>query len=94
MQVEIILLLVQALICFSKKSDISSKDMKVLLEKARLSLCHIFSAGFSSGAYGGRKIRAIFWGMIKDFALWNAPLSSMIILNSWLRCCANESKKS
>jgi hypothetical protein len=41
-----------------------------------------FSDGFSSGEYGGIKRSAILFGIIRVFALWNAPLSRMIILNS------------
>jgi len=36
----------------------------------------------SSGEYGGIKSNAILFGIISVFALWNAPLSRMIILNS------------
>ena len=60
-----------------------------LFEKSLLNLAHIFSAGFNSGLYGGRKIRIIFSGIIKDFALWKAPLSSTIIFNSSGFCKEN-----
>ena len=43
---------------------------------------HIFSAGLSSGLYGGKKSRTIFSGTFNLAALWKAPLSNTIILNS------------
>lgn len=52
------------------------------LVKALLNFAHIFSAGFSSGEYGGKKSRLTFLGTIKDLALWKAPLSNTRIL-----CC-------
>ena len=59
-----------------------------LLKKAQ-----IFSAGFSSGEYGGKKINPIFSGITKALDLWNAPLSRTIILNSFGFCFANSFKK-
>jgi hypothetical protein len=37
----------------------SSSDLNNLLVNALLNLAHIFSAGFSSGEYGGRKTNLI-----------------------------------
>ena len=59
-----------------------------------LSIAHIFSAGLSSGLYGGRNISPILSGIVKDLALWNAPLSRTIILNSVGFCNENSFKNS
>src|SRR5450759_2380704 len=59
-----------------------SRESNSKFENCLLYFAHIFSAGFSSGLYGGKKMRAIFSGIISFFALWKAPLSSTTILNS------------
>jgi hypothetical protein len=48
-----------------------------------LYFAHIFLAGLSSGLYGGRKTKTVFSGMINFFALWNLPLSNIIIFSSF-----------
>ncbi len=45
-------------------------------------MAHNFSAGFISRLYGGKNTRAILSGMLNFFALFNAPLSRNIFLNS------------
>ena len=47
----------------------SSNVLNNLFEKSLLNFAHIFSAGLSSGLYGGKKIRIIFSGIFKDNAL-------------------------
>ena len=64
------------------KSLTSSKDLYTLFVKVRLNFAHIFSAGFNSGLYGGKKIRIILSGTFNLLALWNAPLSSTINFSS------------
>lgn len=72
-----------------KNRLISSSVLKILLVNFRLRECHIFSAGLSSGLYGGRNSNAMLWGMLSFFALCKAPLSSTTILNCSLLCSEN-----
>ena len=75
------------------KSLTSSRVLWSLPEKARFILHHIFSAGFSSGEYGGIKSKRILVGIFSFATLWNAPLSSNMILNSSGFSFENSSKK-
>ena len=61
----------------------SSSVLWSLFVKFLLIRCQIFSAGFNSGLYGGRKTRIMFSGIMSFIALWNAPLSSTTIFNSF-----------
>lgn len=71
----------------------SSKVLWSLLVNFLFRVAHISSAGFSSGLYGGKNIRPILSGTLKVFALWNAPLSSTITLNSPGSRAENPSRK-
>jgi hypothetical protein len=70
----------------------SSKDLCNIPVKALLNFHHIFSDGLSSGEYGGMKSNAMFSGITRVFALWKAPLSKSIILNSSTFSLENSSR--
>lgn len=67
--IEITSLLVRVNAKLQTKSDKSFRDLNNLFVKALLNLAQIFSAGLSSGEYGGKKIRTILFGTIRYFAL-------------------------
>ena len=71
----------------------ASRVLNNLLLKSLLNFAHIFSAGFNSGLYGGRKTRQMLSGTLSDFALWKAPLSKTIILHSSGLCLDISSRK-
>ena len=73
-------------------SDRCSKVGKNSVAIESFSSRHIFSAGLSSGLYGGMNSKAIFWGTFNCAALWKAPLSRMMILNSSGVCLENSSR--
>ena len=85
-------LAVRSLVAFSMNMLSSFKVLNNLLVKDLLRCADIFSAGLSSGLYGGKKISAMLLGMINVFALWNALLSSTMILNSSGLCLENSFK--
>jgi len=85
-------LAVSSLLAFSMNTMSASNVLNNLLVKALLRYAHIFSAGLSSGIYGGKKMNAMFSEMISTFPLWKEPLSSTIILNSSRFCFANSFK--
>ena len=76
----------------TKKSERASSVLKRRFEKFLFKACHIFSAGLSSGLYGGINTRAMFGGTSRQVALWNAPLSNTTILNSSALCWENKSR--
>ena len=43
--------------------------LKNIFTNCLLNFCHIFSAGFNSGLYGGSEMSSIFLGMLSDLAL-------------------------
>ena len=71
----------------TSSSVLQNRFVNFLLNKA-----HIFSAGFNSGLCGGINSSAILSGISKAFALWNAPLSNISILNSSGFCLASSFK--
>ena len=75
------------------KSLTWSRVSKVLLVKARLKRHQIFSAGLSSGAEGVMNKGHTLAGQRNRRALWNAPLSRSMILNSVGRSLAKWSRK-
>jgi hypothetical protein len=66
---------------------------KVLQTNSLFKSHHTFSAGFSSGLYGGKKIRTILRGISNDFDLWNDPLSKTTTFNSEGFILENSSRK-
>lgn len=79
--------------CSVINSSISSKVLNNRLVNCLLNLAQIFSAGLSSGLYGGRNTKATFKGICRHFALWNDPLSRTRILNSNGSILENSSRK-
>jgi hypothetical protein len=64
------------------KSLSSSSVQCGLLVNFLFKMSQIFSAGLSSGQYGGKKTSLMSSGTRSAFALWNALLSNTIILNT------------
>jgi len=81
-QVDLTILFSKLFVTSQIKSLSTSRELNSLFVNVLLNPAHIFSAGLSSGLYGGKNSNAMFAGMIKDLALWKAPLSSTITLNS------------
>ena len=75
------------------KLETWSRDLKSWLVKGLLNQAQICSAGLSSGQYGGKKIKAMLFGILSFLALWKAPLSSTISLSSFGSSFEKLSKK-